>query len=98
MICPFHAQDDGWSSIMAWNNDVNAGFSSAEPWRPLNDGWEIDNVDNQNYTISVLSTMVLARQEKVRKKPSCMFTPCVALFVNLNMLFLAVVHNSAQRP
>ncbi|XP_050734089.1 4F2 cell-surface antigen heavy chain-like isoform X2 [Eriocheir sinensis] len=59
------SQDDDWSSIMAWNTDAHAGFSSTEPWRPLNTGWEDDNVENQNYTISVLSTMVMARQEKV---------------------------------
>lgn len=63
-----HGQDDDWSSIMAWNTDAHAGFSSTEPWRPLNTGWEDDNVENQNYTISVLSTMVMARQEKVRKE------------------------------
>lgn len=70
IICFFLAQDDGWSSIMAWNNDAHAGFSSSDPWRPLNAGWEDDNIENQNYTISELSTMVSARQEKVRKEAS----------------------------
>ncbi|KAG0711903.1 Glucan 1,6-alpha-glucosidase [Chionoecetes opilio] len=58
-------QDNGWSSVMAWNSEAHAGFSSVDPWRPLNSGWEDDNVDDQNDTITALSTMVWARQKKV---------------------------------
>ncbi|KAK8390979.1 hypothetical protein O3P69_016966 [Scylla paramamosain] len=54
-----------WSSVMAWNTEAHAGFSSVEPWKPLNTGWEAANVESQNYTIAALSTMIAARQKKV---------------------------------
>ena len=65
----FSLQDvNDWSSVMAWNTDPHAGFSSVEPWKPLNTGWEAANVESQNYTIAVLSTMIAARQKKVSQR------------------------------
>ncbi|XP_042869056.1 neutral and basic amino acid transport protein rBAT-like isoform X2 [Penaeus japonicus] len=55
----------GWASIMQWNDDVGAGFSSAKPWQSLGKGWEEANVNAQNDTIAALKAMVTARQEKV---------------------------------
>lgn len=51
---------------MQWNENVNAGFSSAKPWQSLSRGWEEANVNAQNNTIVALKAMVTARQEKVR--------------------------------
>lgn len=59
------SKDNGWSSIMQWNENVNAGFSSAKPWQSLSRGWEEANVNAQNNTIVALKAMVTARQEKV---------------------------------
>lgn len=59
------SKDNGWSSIMQWNENVNAGFSSAKPWQSLSTGWEEANVNAQNNTIVALKAMVTARQEKV---------------------------------
>lgn len=94
-----HGQDDDWSSVMAWNTDTHAGFSSTEPWRPLNTGWEDDNVENQNHTISVLSTMVMARQEKVRKEDIyCYCNNFVILILIFLLLFyilcMTIIQNS----
>lgn len=51
---------------MRWSGDEHAGFSSVKPWQNLSEGWEDDNVEEQNDTISALAVMISARQEKVR--------------------------------
>ena len=33
---------------MPWDSSVNAGFSTAEPWLPLNDDWPVRNVAAQD--------------------------------------------------
>lgn len=37
---------DGARTPMQWDLSGNAGFSSAEPWLPLSDGWAADNVES----------------------------------------------------
>ncbi|KAG7174398.1 Neutral and basic amino acid transport protein rBAT-like 1, partial [Homarus americanus] len=59
------SQERGWSSIMHWNGGKHAGFSSVEPWQDLPEGWEDNNVEATNDTISSLTTMISARQKKV---------------------------------
>lgn len=75
----FSFQDvNGWSSIMAWNTKPHAGFSSSEPWKPLITGWEVANVETQNYTIAALSTMIAARQKKVSQRQGfCVIMWCI---------------------
>lgn len=85
IICLPHAQDDDWSSLMAWNSDADAGFSSTDPWKPLNAGWEDENVENQNYTISTLSTMVMARQEKVRQNANYYVCLLILMAITLKL-------------
>lgn len=38
---------DGARTPMAWNNQINAGFSDTEPWLPLHDDWPSRNVRAQ---------------------------------------------------
>lgn len=59
-------QERDWSSIMRWSGDEHAGFSTVNPWQEVTEGWEYDNVEIQNETIASLTTMIYARQEKVR--------------------------------
>ncbi|XP_069950068.1 maltase A2 isoform X1 [Cherax quadricarinatus] len=59
------SQERSWSTIMRWNEGKHAGFSSVKPWQDLSEGWQDDNVEVQNQTISALSTMISARQQKV---------------------------------
>ncbi|XP_069950073.1 uncharacterized protein [Cherax quadricarinatus] len=59
------AEERSWSTIMRWNEGKHAGFSSVKPWQDLSEGWQDDNVEVQNQTISALSTMISARQQKV---------------------------------
>ncbi|XP_045597412.1 oligo-1,6-glucosidase isoform X2 [Procambarus clarkii] len=59
------SQARSWSTVMRWNGGKHAGFSSVKPWHDLSVGWENDNIEVQNNTISTLATMISARQEKV---------------------------------
>ncbi|OQW57845.1 MAG: alpha-amylase [Proteobacteria bacterium SG_bin9] len=38
---------DGVRTPMQWSSDNNAGFSSTEPWLPLGENWEAQNVEAQ---------------------------------------------------
>ncbi len=40
--------DEWLRTPMQWSAEAHAGFSSAAPWEPLNDGWEEHNVAVQD--------------------------------------------------
>lgn len=42
---PFHKGRDGCRAPMQWNDQKNSGFSSGEPWLPLNPDYEKRNVN-----------------------------------------------------
>ncbi|MCB1175262.1 MAG: alpha-glucosidase [Leptospiraceae bacterium] len=44
---PLHPGRDPERTPMLWSNQKNAGFSSQEPWLPLNEGWQSQNVEVQ---------------------------------------------------
>jgi len=44
---PFFKGRDGCRSPMQWNDEVNAGFSEAEPWLPVNENFHQRNVQSQ---------------------------------------------------
>ena len=54
---------------MQWSTDDNAGFSSVEPWQPINPDWETVNVELQTDTpTSILSqyrTLIQVRNQHV---------------------------------
>jgi alpha-glucosidase len=45
---PFFKGRDGCRAPMQWQDEVNAGFSEAEPWLPVNDNYPERNVDSQS--------------------------------------------------
>jgi len=44
---PLHKGRDGCRAPMQWNGEINAGFSQAEPWLPVNSDFPERNVDQQ---------------------------------------------------
>ncbi len=44
---PFFKGRDGCRSPMQWNNEVNAGFSAAQPWLPVHPNYPMRNVTTQ---------------------------------------------------
>ena len=44
---PFHKGRDGCRSLMQWNSDQNAGFSTQVPWLPVHQNYHWRNVDKQ---------------------------------------------------
>ncbi len=44
---PFYKGRDGARTPMQWNSSDNAGFSAAFPWLPVNNDFEINNVEIQ---------------------------------------------------
>jgi alpha-glucosidase len=44
---PFYKGRDGCRTPMQWNREVNAGFTSGDPWLPLHPNWQKRNVESQ---------------------------------------------------
>ena len=44
---PFYRGRDGCRTPMQWDSSPHGGFSSAEPWLPVNPDWSSRNVDTQ---------------------------------------------------
>lgn len=45
-ICANHSRDNA-RTPMQWNHETNAGFTSGEPWMPLNENYKEINVEDQ---------------------------------------------------
>ncbi len=56
-------------SPMQWSSADFAGFSTVEPWQPLNPAWEIFNVENQNgdpsSMFSLYRNLIQARNQHI---------------------------------
>lgn len=53
---PFHKGRDGCRSPMQWNSHPNAGFTTGQPWLPVNKDYKVRNVASQTGSPASLLT------------------------------------------
>ncbi|WP_225206136.1 alpha-amylase family glycosyl hydrolase [Novosphingobium huizhouense] len=77
---------DGARTPMPWDGSANAGFSSVEPWLPLNDDWRVRNVARQAADPTSMLALTRALLALRRARPALALGDFALAYVDAQVL------------